>query len=151
MDRPKMEEVPVITEMQRQDAKRKLAKAMSKKSPFAGVRNATCFTCNQPTMDYTDALTYEIYRTGERVVITGLTGLRCRRCGEQTYDLRSAGIIDQALEERVPGGYECTITTLGGERLGIYLPKDVVREMDIGPKQKAIIKLLSRRRMIIEV
>ena len=51
----------------------------------------------------------------------------------------------------MPGGYECTITTLGGERLGIYPPKDVVREMDIGPKQKAIIKLLTRHRMLIEV
>ena len=44
-----------------------------------------------------------------------------------------------------------TITTLGGERRGIYLPKDVVREMDIGPRQKAVIKLLTRRRMVIEV
>jgi hypothetical protein len=35
--------------------------------------------------------------------------------------------------------------------LGIYLPKDVVREMDIAPKQKAVIKLLTRRRMVIEV
>ena len=51
----------------------------------------------------------------------------------------------------MPGGYECTITTLGGERLGIYLPKDVVREMDIEPKQNAIIKLLTRHRMLIEV
>ncbi|MDI6883582.1 MAG: hypothetical protein QMD00_00320 [Hadesarchaea archaeon] len=56
-----------------------------------------------------------------------------------------------ALRSGCPGGYECTITTLGGERLGIYLPKDVVREMDIEPRQKAVIKLLTRRRMVIEV
>jgi len=96
-------------------------------------------------------LTYESYRLGERVIITNLSGTRCKNCGEQAYDLRSSGIIEWVLEERVPGGYECTITTLGGERLGIYPPKDVVREMDIEPKQKAIIKLLTRHRMLIEV
>ena len=51
----------------------------------------------------------------------------------------------------LPGGYGCTITTLGGERPGIYLPEDVVRELDIGPRQMAVIKLLTRRRMVIEV
>lgn len=151
MDRPKIEEVPVITEAQRREAKKQLAEAALKKSPFAGLRGAMCSTCSQPTVDYAENLTTEIYGMGERVVVTGLSGLKCRSCGDQSYDLRSAGIVDQVLEERVPGGYECTITNLGGERLGIYLPKDVVREMDIAPKQKAIIKLLSRRRMIIEV
>jgi hypothetical protein len=151
MERPKIEEAQIITEEQRRDAKRRLAKAMLKKSPLEGIRGGTCPTCNQPTFDYSDDLIYESYHTGERVVITGLTGLRCRRCGAQAYDLRSTGIIERVLEDRVPGGYECTITKLGGERLGVYLPKDVVREMDIEPKQKAIIKLLSRRRMIIEV
>lgn len=151
MDRPKPEEVPVITKAQLQEAKRILEKAALKKSPFEGVRGVICPSCNQPTMEYSDSLIHEIYRTGERVVVTGLTGTKCTSCGDVLYDLRSAGIVDRVLEERVPGGYECTITTLGGERLGIYLPKDVVREMDIEPKQKAIIKLLSRHRMIIEV
>jgi len=151
MERPKIEDVPVITEEQRREAKRILAEAMRKKSPFGGMRGVICPACRQPTMDYADDMVYESYRAGERVVITGLTGTRCRRCGDQAYDLRSSGIIERVLEERVPGGYECTITTLGGERLGIYLPKDVVREMDIEPRQKAIIKLLSRHRMVIEV
>ncbi len=151
MEKPKPEEVPVITKEQLQEAKRILEKAALKKSPFESVRGVVCPTCNQPTMEYNDNLIQDVYRTGERVVVTGLTGVKCTLCGDVAYDLRSAGIVDRVLEERVPGGYECTITTLGGERLGIYLPKDVVREMDIGPRRKAIIKLLTRRRMVIEV
>lgn len=152
MERPRDEEIHVVTKKEMEEVRRLLAKADARKeSPLKRVRGGICPVCNQPTMDYTDDLVYESYRTGERVVITGLTGTRCRSCSDQAYDLRSSGIIERVLEERVPGGYECTITTLGGERLGIYLPKDVVREMDIEPKQKAIIKLLSRRRMVIEV
>ena len=152
MERPRDEEIHVVTKEEMEEVRRLLAKADARKeSPLKRVRGGICPVCNQPTMDYADDLVYESYRTGERVVITGLTGTRCRNCSDQAYDLRSSGIIERVLEERVPGGYECTITTLGGERLGIYLPKDVVREMDIEPKQKAIIKLLSRRRMVIEV
>jgi len=152
MERPRDEEIHVVTKEEMEETRRLLAKAHArKKSPLKGMRGVICPVCNQPTVDYSDDLVYESYRTGERVVITGLTGMRCRNCGDQGYDLRSSGIIERVLEERVPGGYECTITTLGGERLGIYLPKDVVREMDIEPKQKAIIKLLTRHRMLIEV
>jgi len=152
MERPRAEEIHVVTKEEMEEVRRLLRRAdMRKESPLKGMKGATCPVCNQPTMDYSDNLTYESYRLGERVVITNLSGMRCRNCGDQGYDLRSSGIIERVLEERVPGGYECTITTLGGERLGIYLPKDVVREMDIEPKQKAIIKLLTRHRMLIEV
>lgn len=152
MGRPRDEEIHVVTKEEMEETRRLLARADARKeSPLKGIRGDTCPTCNQPTMDYAENMVHDIYGGGERVVITGLTGTKCRSCGDQAYDLRSSGIIERVLEERVPGGYECTITTLGGERLGIYLPKDVVREMDIEPKQKAIIKLLSRHRMIIEV
>ena len=152
MERPRDEEIHVVTKEEMEETRRLLAKADRRKvSPFKGMRGGTCPTCEQPTMDYAENMIHDIYGTGERVAIAGLTGMRCRNCGEQTYDLKSSGIIERVLEERVPGGYECTITTLGGERLGIYLPKDVVREMDIGPRRKAIIKLLTRRRMVIEV
>ena len=152
MEKPRDEEIHVVTRKETEEARRLLARAdRLRESPLKGVKGMTCTTCGQPAMDYADDMVYESYRTGERVVITGLTGVRCRLCGDQAYDLQSSGVIERVLEERVPGGYECTITTLGGERLGIYLPKDVVREMDIEPKQKAIIKLLSRHRMVIEV
>lgn len=152
MERPRDEEIHVVTKKEMEETRRLLAKAYARKeSPLKGMRGAICSVCNQPTVDYADDLVYESYHTGGHVVITGLTGMRCRNCGDQGYDLRSSGIIERVLDERVPGGYECTITTLGGERLGIYLPKDVVREMDIEPKQKAIIKLLSRHRMVVEV
>ncbi len=152
MERPRDEEIHVITEEEMEETRRLLARLdRLEESPLKGMRGATCPTCDQPTMDYSDGLIYECYLAGERVAVTNLSGTRCRNCGEQTYDLKSSGIIDRVLDERAPGGYECTVTTLGGKRLGIYLPKDVVREMDIEPRQKAIIKLLSRRRMIIEV
>jgi len=152
MERPRNEKIHIVTKKEMEEVRQLLAKADARReSPLKGMQSAICSVCNQPTMDYSDNLTYESYRLGERVVITNLSGLRCTSCGDQAYDLRSNGIIERVLEERVPGGYECTITTLGGARLGIYLPKDVVREMDIEPKQKAIIKLLSRRRMVIEV
>ena len=150
MERPRAEKIHVVTKEEMKEVRQLLAR-VPKESPLKGMKGAVCPTCNQPTMDYSGDLIYESYRAGERVVVTNLSGMRCRNCGDQAYDLRSTGIIERVLEERVPGGYECTITTLGGERLGIYLPKDVVREMDIEPKQKAIIKLLSRHRMIIEV
>ena len=152
MGRPRDEEIHVVTKEEMEETRRLLARADARKeSPLKGIRGAVCPSCNQPTMDFADNLVHDVYGTGERVVIAGLAGTRCRNCGEQDYDLKSSGIIERVLGDRVPGGYECTVTTLGGERLGIYLPKDVVREMDFKPRQKAIIKLLSRRRMVVEV
>jgi hypothetical protein len=152
MERPRDEKIRVVTRGEMEEVRRLLARADARKeSPLKGMRGALCSVCNRPTVDYAEDMTYESYGHGERVVITGLTGMRCRSCGDQGYDLRSSGIIERVLEERVPGGYECTITTLGGERLGIYLPKDVVRELDLERGRKAVIKLLTRRRMVIEV
>lgn len=102
MERPRDEEIHVATEEEMEEVRRLLAKADARKeSPLKGMRGGTCPVCNQPTMDYADDLVYESYRTGERVVITGLTGTRCRNCGDQAYDLRSSGIIERVLEERV--------------------------------------------------
>lgn len=150
MKKPRKEEIATVTPDQLEDEEKKL-EDLSEESPVKGVKNAECPVCGELAWSYSNDLTYETHRQGERIVVTNLRGLRCRNCGDQAYDPRSSRIIESVLKERVPGGYECTITNLGGKRLGIYLPKDVIRELDVEPKQKAIIKLLSRKKMVIEI
>ena len=128
-----------------------LAKQKKKRKPLKGIKGVTCTTCGGNTMDYTEDLVFDCYVLGERIIIPHLTGLCCRVCGEMGYDAPSSDIIDQYMHEKVTGGYEVTVSTLSAGKLGIYFPKDVLRTMDIKAKIKAIIKPITKKKMIVEI
>lgn len=144
------EEIPVITGEMMKETAMCLSKH-KKKKPLKGIKNVTCTICGGNTMDYAEDLVFDCYVLGERIIMPNLTGLRCRTCGEMGYDAPSSDIIDRYMHEKVTGGYEVTVSTLSAGKLGLYFPKDVLRTMDIKAKIKAIIKPISKKKMVIEL
>jgi len=142
---------PVITEEMMKKTAAQLAKRKKKRKPLKGIKGVTCSICGGNTMDYAEDLVFDCYVLGERIIISNLTGLRCRACGETGYDAPSSDIIDRYMHEKVTGGYEATVSTLSAGKLGVYFPKDVLRTMDIKAKIKAIIKPITKKKMVIEL
>lgn len=130
---------------------KKLAARTIKESPMRDIKDGVCPVCDKATMNYSEDLVFETYEPGERLMISSLRGLKCKNCGNQAYDMKSLGVIEKAIENLPVGGYECTISTLGSEKFGIYLPKDVLRVMGIKAKIKAIITPITKKKMIIEL
>lgn len=102
-------------------------------------------------LGYADDLVFEVVLAGEIIVIPNLTGFRCVRCGKVTFDTNSTKIIEKYTAGKPAGGYELKISIVGGGKLGIYFPKDVLRIMKINKGDSAILTCVSERKMIIEL
>jgi len=147
VERPKDEEIPIITE---EMLRRTAAWPTTHRAKAKPGEKMECPTCGV-VMRYADDMVFDCHVLGERIVIPNLSGLRCGQCGEQAYDLHSSDIIDRYTSDKVIGGYECSISVVGAGKLGVYFPKDVLRTMDIKSKTRAIIKPLTRRKMVVEL
>lgn len=143
--------IPVIGREEIEELSRELD-AQPITHPFKGARNWKCPVCGQPTMNWSESLTLEWDDEGERVVIPNLTGLLCDSCGEKSYDSAASRIISKEIVKRRPRtGYGATVSSLGGGKLGIYLPKDVVRS--VGWRRGTELRLtpLSKKKIVVEV
>ncbi len=152
-DTPPMADIPTITPEMVEETKIEIAKrrAGRRGSPLKDIADATCPVCGSHTVSFVDDLVFEVVLAGERIVIPNLTGLRCSNCGDFAFDADSSKIIDRYTRNKPAGGYECSISTVGAGKLGMYIPKDVLRVMEITKKGKAIVTPLSRRKMIVEL
>lgn len=144
----KHEDVPIITgERMRktQERMRKHKKTPKIKKPF------TCPVCKTGMAEYSENLCFDTVLGGEHIIIPNLTGHKCSVCKEEFYDAKSSGIIDISTAEKIPTGHEATVTVAGGRRLGIYLPKDILRAMKIKAKEKVLITPISKKKMVVEI
>ena len=146
--RKKIEDVPVITEeMMRKTLKKKWK---HKKEPMIK-KSFKCPICEAGTAEYSNSLCFDFVLGGEHIIIPNLSGHRCNACKEEFYDARSSKIIDRFTAEKIPTGHEATVSVAGGGRLGIYLPKDILRAMKIKAKEKVLITPVSKKKMIVEL
>ncbi len=147
------ENIPTITPEMMEKTAIEIAKrrAGRKESSVKGIKDIKCSACGNNTMNYAEDLTFEVVLAGERIVIPNLTGLKCSKCGEVSFDANSTEIIEKYTAGRACGGYELKISTVGGGKIGMYFPKDILRVMKINKSEKAILTPLSRRKMIIEL
>ncbi|GFO97724.1 hypothetical protein ig2599ANME_1934 [groundwater metagenome] len=147
------ENIPIITNEMMEKTAIEIAKrwADKKQSPMKGVKDIECPSCGNNTMSYADDLTFDVTLTGERIVIPNLTGLKCSKCDEVAFDANSTKIIENYTADKPMGGYELNVSTVGGGKLGMYFPRDVLRVMKISKNDKAILTPLSKRKMIIEL
>ncbi len=145
----KEENIPVVTEgMMRKTMKmiRKHKKIPKIKNPFR------CPICEVGTAEYSDSLCFDVVLSGEHIIIPNLSGHKCNACKEEFYDACSSRIIDRFTAEKIPTGHEATVSVTGGGRLGIYLPKDILRTMkNIRAKKKVLITPITKKKMIIEL
>jgi YgiT-type zinc finger domain-containing protein len=147
------ENIPVITPEMMEKTAIEIAKrrAGKKESPMKGIKDIECPSCGTAGMSYSDDLTFEVILAGERIVIPNLTGLKCSKCGEVAFDANSTKIIEKYTACKPAGGYELKVSTVGGGKIGMYFPKDVLRVMKISKSDKAILTPLSNRKMVIEL
>ncbi|VVB88695.1 Uncharacterised protein [uncultured archaeon] len=147
------ENIPVITPEMMEKTAIEIAKRRTgkKESPVKGAKDIKCPSCGNSTMSYANDLTFDVTLTGERIVIPNLTGLKCSKCSEEAFDANSTKIIEKYTIDKSVGGYELKVSTVGGGKIGMYFPKDVLRVMKISKSDKAILTPLSNRKMIIEL
>jgi YgiT-type zinc finger domain-containing protein len=145
--------IPVITAQMMEKTAVKIAKRKAGKdeSPVIGAKDIKCPSCGIASMGFLNDLVFDVTLAGERMVIPNLTGLKCTKCGEQAFDPKSTKIIDKYTANRPIGGYECNISTVGGGKIGIYFPKDILRVMKINTNEKAVLTPLSSHKMMVEL
>lgn len=147
------ENITVITSQMMEKTAIEIAKRKAGKdvSPVIGVKDINCPSCGIDSMSFLNDLVFDVTLAGERMVIPNLTGLKCTKCGEQAFDSKSIKIIEKYTANRPMGGYECNISTVGGGKMGIYFPKDILRVMKISKNEKAVLIPLSSHKMIVEL
>ncbi len=147
------ENIPIITQEMMDKTAIEIAKRRTdrKESPMTSVKEIKCPSCGNNTMSYSDDLTFEVVLADERIIIPNLTSLKCSKCGEVAFDASSTKIIKKYTTGKPTEGYELKISTVGGGKIGMYFPKDVLRVMKISKSEKAILTPLSNRKMIIEL
>jgi YgiT-type zinc finger domain-containing protein len=145
--------IPVITSQMMEKTSIEIAKRKAGKdeSPLIGVKDVKCPSCRTASMGFLNDLVFDVTLAGERMVIPNLTGLKCTKCGEQAFDSKSTKIIEKYTANRPIGGYECNISIVGGGKIGIYFPKDILRVMKISKNEKAVLTPLSSHKMLVEL
>jgi len=145
--------IPVITSQMMEKTAIEIAKRKAGKdeSLVIGVKDIKCPSCQTASMGFLNDLVFDVTLAGERMVIPNLTGLKCTKCGEQAFDSKSTKIIDKYTANRPIGGYECNISIVGGGKIGIYFPKDILRVMKINKNEKAVLTPLSSHKMMVEL
>lgn len=149
-EKPDEELIPEATEEDIQETKELMERAKGRGLSPHEIGNLKCPECGG-TMRPSEDLVFDVHLPNGYIVIPNLSGHKCERCGDKYFDPDSSSIIDEYTGERVSGGHEAKITIVGGGKLGMYFPKDVLRNMDIKPKTSVIIKPLTRKKMIIEL
>jgi hypothetical protein len=110
-----------------------------------------CPWCRAGILRKAESLQAEWAGDGERVVLMNLRGYRCDRCKKPLYDHESGAMIGRLLvETRQRNGYTATVSSLGGGKLGIYLPKDALKALRFAKNDELRIVPLSRTKAIVE-
>jgi len=144
--------VPVVGREEVEELRKYLDSRPPKPSTWKGMRGVVCPFCEKPAMNWSESLTLEWVDEGERVVLTDLTGFLCDACGEKTFDAPASRVISRAIEARRPRtGYGATVSSLGGGKLGIYLPKDVLKS--VGWRRGTELRLtpITKKKLVVEV
>lgn len=149
-EKPEEDQIPKATDEEIRKTASEVKKQETKTADEEKVGDIECPECGG-TMHPSDDLTFDVTLPEGRLIIPNLSGHKCEQCKDKYYDSESSDIIDKYTAGRVSGGHEVKITTVGGGKLGIYFPKDVLRDMEIESKKKVIIKPISRRKAVLEL
>jgi len=94
-------------------------------------------------------LSWEEETEGLSIAIFHLKGEKCGRCGAQWFDTASYDAIQRHRQRLPRANYEASVTRLGGESLGLYIPKDVQRVMGLQAKTKVLLTPLSDTSLLL--
>lgn len=83
-----------------------------------------CVTCGGETAE-TANLERHFILPGREVVVTGLSGEKCLRCGEEWLDAQGAARLIPYEEQRIIAHFRGKVTKYGGRNLGHYFNRDL--------------------------
>lgn len=111
----------------------------------------TCPICKKRTLVGRSDLVREVDSDGVVLVFSNLHGGHCTNCGTETLEPYE----QVALEERAGTAFRTTIegsvTTLGGNKLGTYWPKDIAEALGLHAKDRLRITPLAPDTAVVRV
>lgn len=136
---------------EREEEIRNRLESRRQKTPLRSLEGTPCPVCEAGLLTVVGSLTVDWAQNGERIVVGNLTGFRCSNCGREFYDAESARIISSYIDRARPrGGYSATISSLGGGKLGVYFPRDLLRNLDFSKSEVVRLYPISRKKVVIE-
>lgn len=109
-----------------------------------------CVECEGDIVETAD-LERHFILPGREVVVTGLVGEKCLRCGEEWLDAPSVGRLVPYQKMRILASYGGKITRVGGQSLGTYIPQDVARSMGLSKGTPTHIYILDENHFLVKV
>ena len=148
---PKRQSLIPEIEAEREDQVRRALEERELKTPLRSLEGIPCPVCGAGVLALVDSLAVDWIRDGERTVVGNLVGFRCSNCGHKLFDAKSARTISQYIDkERPRGGYTATVSSLGGGKLGVYFPRDLLRNLDFSRNEVIHLYPISRKKVVIE-
>ena len=144
---------PSIPEIEpdREEQVRNALESKKPKTPLRLAEGIACPVCGKGVLALADSLTVDWTQNAERIVVGNLTGFRCTNCGRELFDAESARVISRYIDQSRPrGGYTAKISSLGGGKLGVYFPQDLLRNVDLSQSDHVRLYPISRRKIVIE-
>lgn len=108
-----------------------------------------CPNCGADRLAESEDLVFEDVRGGIRVMVANLAGVQCDSCRATYFSSESAAVIRRNLPDEPFANYEVRITRIGGKSLGTYLPKDLVRVMELEPGDLATATVIGRHEVLL--
>lgn len=142
--------IPEIGPEREEQVRNRLEKSKPK-TPLRLVEGLTCPVCETGVLVLAHSLTVDWAQSGERIVVGNLTGFRCSSCGREFLDAEGARVVSRYIDRSRPRGwYTAKISSLGGGKLGVYFPRDLLRNIDLSQSDHVQIYPVSRRKIVIE-
>lgn len=109
----------------------------------------TCPYCVGKMEDRKD-LYFEAYRPGRLIVVTGLSGCECDRCGERYFDESSVEAIEKAVgrAESPSKVYERKVSKNCGEMI-LRIPQELQESMGLAKGGSVSITPVDRNRFVV--
>ncbi len=90
-------------------------------------RTHTCPRCHAKALHARDDLSIEVPRGSTLVIYKNIRGAECKKCGSRFTEVADTLGIEDDLRNAWRATFEGKVTTIGRESLGLYFPRDVVR------------------------
>jgi YgiT-type zinc finger domain-containing protein len=114
-----------------------------------GQKMNTCPYCIGEMKEKKD-MEFEVYRPGYILVVSGLSGYECDRCGERYFDEASTEKIEKAVDkiENIPKLYDRKLSKNQGEMI-LRIPRELQDAMKLKGGENMSIMPVDRNRFLV--
>jgi len=115
-----------------------------------GREAGTCVNCGGSLVE-SSKLQHHFVHPGREVVVAGLSGEKCMKCGQEWLDASSVATLIPYRQGQVLGSYRGKVTRVGGDSLGAYFPRDLAASMGLQGGFSTKMMILDENHILIEV